>query len=76
MLCPLCKGNMTKGTSNMPYRLGAHKLVVLVDVPALVCDQCGDEFIEIATVRNVEHVLEKVKQDGISMGFVDYPLAA
>ena len=76
MLCPLCKGNMEKGAVNLPYRLSGKKLVVMVDVPALVCEQCGDEYIEIDVVRKVEKVLEKVLADGISMGFVEYDLAA
>jgi len=39
MLCPLCKGNMEKIVANLPYRLSERKLVVLVDVQALVCEQ-------------------------------------
>lgn len=76
MLCPLCKGNMEKGAANLPYRLSDKQLVVLTDVPALVCEQCGDEYIEIAVVRKTEQMLEKVRADGISMGFVEYDLAA
>ncbi len=76
MLCPLCKGNMEKSVANLPYRLSERNLVVLVNVPALVCEQCGDEYIEIDVVRNVEKVLERVRGDGISMGFVEYALAA
>lgn len=76
MLCPLCKGAMEKGVANLPYRLSDKQLVVLVDVPALVCEQCGDEYIEIAVVRKIEKMLEKVQADGISMGFVEYDLAA
>ncbi len=48
----------------------------MVDVPALVCEQCGDEYIEIAVVRKLEKMIEKGKSDGISMGFVEYDLAA
>ena len=76
MLCPLCKGIMQSGFANLPYRLSEHQLVVLVDVPALVCEQCGDEYLEIDVVRKTERVLEKVRADGISMGFVEYALAA
>lgn len=76
MLCPLCKGAMEKGAANLPYRLSGKQLVVLVDVPVLVCEQCGDEYIEIAVVRKIEKMLEKLQADGISMGFVEYDLAA
>ncbi len=76
MLCPLCKGTMEKGVANLPYRLSEHQLVVLVDVPALVCEQCGDEYLEIDVVRTTERVLDKVRLDGICMGFVEYAMAA
>lgn len=76
MLCPLCKGSMENGTANLPYRLSDKQLVVMVDVPALICEQCGDEYIEIAVVRKLEKMIEKVKADCISMGFVEYDLAA
>jgi YgiT-type zinc finger domain-containing protein len=67
---------MAKGVVNLPYRLSEKKLVVLVDVPALVCEQCGDEYVEIDVVRRTEKLLEQVQADGISMGFVEYDLAA
>lgn len=76
MLCPLCKGSMESGKANLPYRLSGKQLVLMVDVPALICEQCGDEYIEIAVVRKLEKMIEKVKADGVSMGFVEYDLAA
>jgi YgiT-type zinc finger domain-containing protein len=76
MKCPLCKGEMTKGTTILPYDFDDGRVVVVLNVPALVCEQCGDEFVEIAVTRNVERILDRVQRDGMKMGFVEYEKAA
>jgi YgiT-type zinc finger domain-containing protein len=76
MKCPLCKGKMREGKTNLPYELGAGKIIVLTHVPALVCEQCGDEFVGIDVVRKAEKIIEKLERDGLSMGFVEYEQAA
>lgn len=76
MKCPLCKGEMTKGTTILPYSFDDGRVVVVLNVPALVCKQCGDEFVEVAVTRNVEKILERVQRDGMRMGFVEYDKAA
>lgn len=76
MKCPLCRGKMEEGKTNLPYALESDKIIVVTHVPALVCTQCGDDFIGIDVVRKVEKVLEKIKRDGASMGFVEYEQAA
>lgn len=76
MKCPLCKGKMVEGKTNLPYELGAGKIIVITHVPALVCDQCGDDFVVIDVVKKVEGILERIEQDGVSMAFVEYEQAA
>lgn len=76
MKCPLCKGQMVEGKTNLPYELGAGKIIVITRVPALVCEQCGDDFVGIDVVRRVEKIIEKMERDGLRMGFVEYEQAA
>ncbi|AJE03877.1 type II toxin-antitoxin system MqsA family antitoxin [Geobacter pickeringii] len=76
MKCPLCKGKMVPGTTNLPFTLDDGNVIVVTHVPALVCDQCGDDFVEMDVVRKVERVVERVERDGISMGLVEYGKAA
>lgn len=72
MGCPLCKGKMSEGTTILPFALKEGKVIVVLNVPALVCEQCGDEFVDLPVVRNVEKLLDRIAQDGLSMGFVEY----
>jgi YgiT-type zinc finger domain-containing protein len=76
MKCPLCKGHMSEGKTILPYELDGGRVFVVMNVPALICEQCGDEFIEIAVTRKVEEIIDKANHDGIKMGFVEYGKAA
>ena len=75
MKCPLCRGKMVKGVTDLPT-LGENQLVVVQNVPAFVCDECGDAFVEIASARKVEEILSSAKRDGITLGFIRYQKAA
>lgn len=76
MKCPLCKGTMAPGKTNLPFNLEGGNIIVVTHVPALICDQCGDDFIEINVVRKVEKLVDRIESDGISIGMVEYEKAA
>jgi YgiT-type zinc finger domain-containing protein len=76
MKCPACRGKMKKGTTSMPYELGKNKLIVVKDVPALVCAQCGEIFIESPTLKKIEKILSTVEKSGMTLGFLEYQEAA
>lgn len=76
MKCPLCKGKMVEGKTNLPYEFDAGKIIVITHVPGMVCDQCGDDFVVIDVVKKVEEILKKIERDGVSMAFVEYEEAA
>ena len=75
MTCPLCKGKMLKGLTNLPFGIGDNLLVVR-DVPALVCEQCGDSFVEIENVRIVEKLVKSAEEDGVTLGIIKFKKAA
>jgi YgiT-type zinc finger domain-containing protein len=76
MKCPSCRGTMKKGQTTMPHELGRNKVVVVQDIPALVCAQCGDSFIEPAILKKVETLLNTVEKSGMTIGFIEYWKAA
>ena len=76
MTCPLCKGKMVKGHTSLPFELTPSQVIIIQDVPALICDQCGEPFIEIQVTRQVEKLVSTAKQDGMTLGFVRYQQAA
>lgn len=76
MTCPLCKGKMVKSRTNLPHEMEEDQMVVVKDVPALVCRQCGDSFIEIDVLRVVERIVAVAEKDGVTLGFIRYKEAA
>ncbi|RKY66098.1 MAG: type II toxin-antitoxin system MqsA family antitoxin [Candidatus Latescibacterota bacterium] len=76
MKCALCKGEMVKGKTNLPYEVGEGNILVVRDVPAWVCRQCGESFVEIEVSRTVERLVAAAQRDGVTLGFIRYREAA
>lgn len=76
MKCPYCTTEMKKGTTVLTFQMSDREIVVIHDVPALICEQCGEEYVESATAKKVEEKVQKALADGIKMGFIDFNTAA
>lgn len=76
MNCPLCKSKMIKDTTTLTFNIEDNQILVVKNVPALICEQCGEEFIDIQVTKNIEEQVKKAVADGINMGFLNYYLAA
>jgi len=76
MKCPNCKVELKSGTTVLTFSMEANRILVVKDVPAMICEQCGEESLDLEVSKNVEMQVEKALSDGISMGFIDYYAAA
>ena len=76
MRCSLCKGKMESSNTSLPFQLEEGHMIVVKDVPALVCNQCGDSFVEIKVMRRVEKIVNQARVDGMVLGFVKFQEAA
>ncbi len=59
--CPLCGGGKVPGKTTFTADLGTG-LVVVRDVPAMVCAQCGEEWIDDQTARRLEGIVEGARR--------------
>ena len=58
--CPLCGG--TKKTGTITYSVDLKFGVVVVrDVPAKICGQCGEEWIEAGAAKELERIVENAR---------------
>ena len=58
MKCYLCSGEMKEELVTITrYRKGSYYL--LEDVPAMVCEQCGEKWFSMKTVINMDELMEK-----------------
>jgi len=58
--CPLCGGNKTEGTTTFTADLESG-IVVVRRVRATLCSQCGEEWIDDATARRLEQVVNEAR---------------
>jgi YgiT-type zinc finger domain-containing protein len=76
MKCPFCKFSLKQGTTVLTFQINPTQIVVVKGVPALICEQCGEESVDLETAKIVEKQVEKAIADGIQMGFIDFNHAA
>ncbi|MEK6656708.1 MAG: type II toxin-antitoxin system MqsA family antitoxin [Nitrospirota bacterium] len=53
--CYFCKGKVVQQNINIDYRWG-EALVVIKNVPAGVCDQCGEKYLTSDVYKELEHL--------------------
>jgi YgiT-type zinc finger domain-containing protein len=62
MECMYCKGEMKKGT--VPFhvdRKGVH--LTLDEVPAWICNQCGEPYFEEMEVESIQAMIQSVENE-------------
>ncbi|MBW1768905.1 MAG: type II toxin-antitoxin system MqsA family antitoxin [Deltaproteobacteria bacterium] len=58
--CPLCKGEKNHGITTYSADLG-FGVVVVRDVPARICNQCGEEWIEPNVAEELERIVNTAR---------------
>ena len=59
--CPLCGGSKKVGRTTFTVDLG-FGVVVVRDVPASVCSQCGADWIEDSIASKLEEIVNDARQ--------------
>ncbi len=59
--CPMCHGNIKSGTTTFTTDLG-FGVVVVRQVPAQVCDQCGESWLSDHTSEGLESIVDAIRQ--------------
>ena len=72
--CPLCGGEMRDSATTIPFFIG-EKVIVIKDVPAEVCADCGEAYMKSSVVDRVEAVLDKLEELHSEMSVVHYEAA-
>lgn len=59
-ICFACGGSMKQGKTTFTVDFG-EGVVVVRDVPATICNQCGMEWIDDKAAEQVEEIVNKAK---------------
>jgi YgiT-type zinc finger domain-containing protein len=71
-LCALCGGKRRAGRVTHSIDLGS-TLVVVRNVEAKVCDQCGESWLDDATVAHLERIVHEARARGVQVEVVSLP---
>ncbi len=77
-LCPVCGGEKTDGSTSFTVDF-SKGIVVVRDVPAAVCNQCGEEWISDETAKKLEEITTQAKkqnQEIFMVKYGSYPIAS
>jgi len=67
--CSICKGKMELKKVDVIKKI-KNKIVVIDEVPAYVCYQCGEKYYSIDVVESIEKLLEKVEKEEIKINTI------
>jgi YgiT-type zinc finger domain-containing protein len=75
MICPICKSGHTRpGFASVTLERDGTTLL-MKNVPAQVCDNCGEEFIDEGASRNVLASAEEAVRNGVQVELRRYAAA-
>ena len=71
MECFMCKGELEKKKVN--YVVDLEKTIIIIkDLPAKVCNNCGEKFYDDETAKNIEKIVNQLKELTVEVTVVKY----
>lgn len=71
MNCFMCKGHMKSGTVNHIVDING-SIIIVKNVPANVCKQCGEAFFDHEIVKRLEAIVEQTRQSKAEITVINY----
>lgn len=69
--CPICGGDKKAGQTIYSVDLG-FGVVVVRNVPAMVCSQCGEEWINAVTAQKLAKMVDMAKKNKLQIEMVEF----
>ena len=76
MKCMICKhGETKKGTTTVTLEKDG-STIVFKEVPAQICDNCGEEYIDESTTKALLKKAREIAKNGVEVDIRKYEIAA
>ena len=73
MICHRCGGTQTtEQATDLPFKLDTHQILVVKQLPALVCDGCGEIMLADAVMAAVDDIIARVRSLDCELEVVRY----
>lgn len=74
MRCPACKSEMEQGFTELVFKRN-RSVVVIENIPAVVCKQCGEASLDMKTSQLAYEIAEREIKRGVSLEFCKFKAA-
>jgi YgiT-type zinc finger domain-containing protein len=71
MKCAVCGGELSKTTTDLPFKISDTSIVILKGLPVIQCAKCPEYLMEDEVLRRVDEILAKV-EGGTELEIVRY----
>ena len=71
MKCPTCKSLMEIGSTELIFKR-ERSVIVVEDVPALVCKQCGEATVELKSSKMSHDIADREIKRGVALEFAKF----
>lgn len=72
--CPLCRGRMKDGITNLPFLMG-ERTAVIRNVPSEICSECGEPYMKSSVVSKIEVILDRLEELESEVSVIRYKAA-
>lgn len=69
--CYFCGGRVTPDFATIPFVVGK-SVIVVKEVPAYVCTQCGEAIMDSEVAQVVDQLLKRAWQSGFQVSIITY----
>lgn len=72
MDCIMCKGKLIEGSVNHIVDIKGH-IIIIKNVPANICTQCGEYYIENKIALILEELIDGILNSNAEVLIINYP---
>lgn len=69
--CAICGGEVKEGIISLVFDKN-NQIIVIREIPALLCQKCGEEYFDNETTKEVEILKEKARQSLSDVSVITY----
>ena len=59
-ICHICGGELEKLVTDLPFKVGEDRIIIIKGLPVLQCRNCSDYVIEDPVMEKVDAILARV----------------
>lgn len=71
--CPTCGGRMHPGLATIPFILNDNRIVVIKNVPAEICNNCHEPFMNGRVTDEIMALLNQLQTLGSEVSVLSFP---